>query len=104
MSVGVQLYMHWKKRWEENQEGRYRGNINRESYMLHLVSKELGSGQTKELIDYYLETADDPDFDHFAYNYDKLIESKEERERDQARRAKIRDRTRQIMKSRGELD
>lgn len=92
------LYGIWKKKWMEANSRPFNGSIHRDAAQLDRIVSDIGYAATLELIDFYFRIKKrEQDLMWFCYNYDKLRESKTAYDKDEERRAKIREATRLAM-------
>ena len=95
--IGHVILASWREHYKNFYGDNYIGNRFRDASMLKGVADDLGEETVVELIGYYFSVASRPDFTYFIFNYDKIIEEKNLFERDQLRRSKLREKTRERM-------
>lgn len=91
----------WKKKYEDQLGQTWNSSIHRDASQLNKVIEDIGYDRSKELIEYYFEVQRRPDFMYFIYNYDKIAEAKDARDKGIEQSKRLREATRRRMK---ELD
>jgi hypothetical protein len=65
-------------------------NLHSQQWAAEALIESYGYDESKELIDYYFSVSASPDWSWFAYNSDKLLQSKTAEEEDKILRARLR--------------
>lgn len=100
-NAGHELYGHFLSRYNEKHSKPFRGSRYRNAAMLRKVAGDIGVDTLRELIDYYFDNKSNNEFTYFIFNYDKLQQDKELRERDHEERDRLRERTRKRLEEMG---
>lgn len=92
----------WKQKYESKTGSRWNSSIHRDAAQLKRVVDDIGYERTVAIMDYYFDiTRTAPELMYFIYNYDKLGEALDAREKNIKESERLREITRQRMKELG---
>lgn len=92
------LYSYWKKLYRQYNKDEYRGSIHRDASMLDRIIDDIGYDRTVEAVRFYFKTKKrGQEIVWFSYNYDKILDSMDAYAKDEKRRERIRQETRERM-------
>jgi hypothetical protein len=81
---------YFKKRAKENNKALGPINIHSQQWAADAMIESYGYDECFDIIDYYYKVTASPDWSWFAYNSDKLVQSKALEEEDKELRARLR--------------
>lgn len=98
---GHKIYGIFKAKYLENHGTAYLGSIYRDVGMLKRISDEIGEGTLAGVVEYYFNTRSRHEVSDICFNYSELINDMELAEKDRAKRALLRERTKRRIEELG---